>query len=69
MKNLIVVPLALCLLAACSGAKDTTTPPTPTCEQHSHQGCCSGHGGVKTYDPSDCRIICADGTYSPTCYW
>ncbi len=40
-----------------------------TCERHDHRGCCSHHGGVGTFDPGTCRIVCADGTYSPTCFW
>jgi hypothetical protein len=39
---------------------------TPTAEQKiARSGCCSWHGGV-----CDCiggRIICCDGTYSPSC--
>lgn len=56
--------LAIAVLVGCSGGASSQT-----CERHSHQGCCSDHGGVKTYDPDTCRIICNDGTLSPTCYW
>jgi hypothetical protein len=30
-------------------------------------GCCSWHGGVNRCDNSSGRIICNDGTYSPSC--
>lgn len=30
-------------------------------------GCCSWHGGVNHCDSSAGRIICNDGTYSPSC--
>ena len=30
-------------------------------------GCCSWHGGVSRCDDSSGRIICNDGTYSPSC--
>jgi hypothetical protein len=57
-------------VGASSGlAPQPSTPKQSTCVRHSHQGCCSRHGGVSTYDPGTCRIICGDGTYSPTCSW
>ena len=31
------------------------------------RGCCSWHGGVCGCDTARDRIICCDGTYSPTC--
>jgi len=31
------------------------------------QGCCSWHGGVCGCDYSTCRVICCDGTLSPSC--
>jgi len=33
----------------------------------SRSGCCSWHGGVNHCDSSSGRIVCNDGTYSPTC--
>lgn len=30
-------------------------------------GCCSWHGGVCGCDNSTCRVICCDGTLSPSC--
>jgi hypothetical protein len=34
---------------------------------HSLQGCCSYHGGIRAAYPGT-RVLCNDGTYSPTCY-
>ena len=31
------------------------------------RGCCSHHGGVCGCDNDKDRIVCCDGTYSPTC--
>ena len=31
------------------------------------RGCCSWHGGQSYCDPSSGRIVCKDGTYSPSC--
>jgi len=31
------------------------------------RGCCSHHGGVCGCDQSTDRIICCDGTFSPSC--
>lgn len=31
------------------------------------RGCCSWHGGVSGCDDTVGRLICNDGTYSPTC--
>ncbi len=31
------------------------------------RGCCSWHGGVSGCDKSTGRIVCNDGTYSPSC--
>jgi hypothetical protein len=31
------------------------------------RGCCSWHGGVNHCDTTTGRIICNDGTYSPSC--
>lgn len=68
MKSLILRVLLLAaffVVSANCGSSDVVS----SCEEHSHQGCCSSHGGVDTYDHTTCQIICADGTYSPTCYW
>jgi len=32
-----------------------------------NQGCCSWHGGVAGCDESVGRLVCKDGTYSPSC--
>src|SRR4051812_40071849 len=31
------------------------------------RGCCSWHGGVAGCDQSARRLVCRDGTYSPSC--
>jgi hypothetical protein len=31
------------------------------------RGCCSHHGGVAACDDSRGRLVCRDGTYSPSC--
>lgn len=31
------------------------------------RGCCSWHGGVSGCDDNNGRVICNDGTYSPSC--
>jgi len=31
------------------------------------RGCCSWHGGVAGCDERTGRLVCRDGTYSPTC--
>ena len=31
------------------------------------RGCCSWHGGVNHCDTNTGRIVCNDGTYSPSC--
>lgn len=31
------------------------------------RGCCSWHQGVRSCDRNVGRLICNDGTYSPTC--
>ena len=31
------------------------------------RGCCSWHGGVCGCDDATDRIVCCDGTYSPSC--
>jgi len=31
------------------------------------RGCCSWHGGILLYNPFTGRVICNDGTKSPTC--
>lgn len=31
------------------------------------RGCCSWHGGVNHCDNATGRIVCNDGTYSPSC--
>ena len=32
-----------------------------------YSGCCSWHGGVASCDGSVGRLVCRDGTYSPSC--
>jgi len=34
---------------------------------YARKGCCSWHGGVASCDSSVGRLICNDGTYSPSC--
>lgn len=34
---------------------------------YAKRGCCSWHGGVKNCDQVSGRIVCNDGTYSPSC--
>lgn len=34
---------------------------------YARRGCCSHHKGVSGYDSSTGRIVCKDGTYSPSC--
>src|SRR6056297_596581 len=41
--------------------------PTDLLARRGYQGCCSHHGGVAYCDSSTGRIVCNDGTYSPTC--
>lgn len=62
----VVITLLLVISVSCGGGSDSVTG---TCGGHDHQGCCSSHGGVSSYDPDTCRIICGDGSLSPTCYW
>lgn len=31
------------------------------------RGCCSHHGGVSDCDSDNGRVICNDGSYSPSC--
>lgn len=34
---------------------------------YAKRGCCSWHGGVASCDTHVGRLICRDGTYSPSC--
>lgn len=34
---------------------------------YARSGCCSWHGGVNHCDNGSGRIVCNDGTYSPSC--
>lgn len=36
-------------------------------EADARRGCCSHHHGVKNCDTLTGRLVCNDGTYSPTC--
>ncbi|HOY47353.1 MAG: hypothetical protein JW985_02015 [Alphaproteobacteria bacterium] len=35
--------------------------------RNGYQGCCSHHSGVSHCDSSVNRLVCNDGTYSPSC--
>lgn len=39
----------------------------PECHPRSWQGCCSWHGGI-TYQCVNGRMLCVDGTLSPSCF-
>lgn len=58
-----------CFFANSIGGQLTHDPPQVTELQESAQrrGCCSWHGGVCGCDQATGRVICCDGTLSPTC--
>ncbi len=79
-KHLLFVAVILLLNAATASAQNPvppTLPPTAeqTCEELkkagasqellAKRGCCSWHQGV--CGCSNSRVVCCDGTYSPTC--
>jgi len=52
MRKLLILVSLLAVLAPISEAR---------------RGCCSWHGGVDSCDERTGRIVCRDGTYSPSC--
>jgi hypothetical protein len=75
----VLVSTAILFAISCGGGDDGVTSSSgPSCQApvagiceatRDHSGCCSSHGGIAGYDSSNCRVICNDGQYSPSCCW
>ena len=62
MKRILVLVLAVVSLAAGAAETALSLPILKGCP-----GCCSSHGGISSSCGSTGRILCNDGTTSPTC--
>jgi hypothetical protein len=83
MKYILLTVLAVCLFGCAkgdSGSSDSASvSENATCQPQrgSHSGCCSSHGGFGTgcgtgeakYGDNTGKLMCNDGSYSPTCVY
>lgn len=64
------VPCKVCkppLPSKSSITNNTDLAKAQTIHSEARRGCCSWHGGVCGCDETTGRVICCDGTLSPTC--